>query len=31
MLGGVAACFSLAALLTVLASARKGRTTPAGA
>ncbi|HTG21300.1 MAG TPA: MFS transporter [Reyranella sp.] len=31
MLGGVAACFSLAALLTVLAGARKGQTTPAGA
>ena len=31
MLGGVAACFSLAALSTVLASARKGRTTHAGA
>jgi predicted MFS family arabinose efflux permease len=31
MLGGVAACFSLAALLTVLASARKGQTTHAGA
>ena len=31
MLGGVAACFSLAALSTVLASARKGQTTQAGA
>jgi predicted MFS family arabinose efflux permease len=31
MLGGIAACFSLAALLTVLASARKGQTTHAGA
>jgi predicted MFS family arabinose efflux permease len=31
MLGGVAACFSLAALSTVLASARKGQTTHAGA
>jgi predicted MFS family arabinose efflux permease len=31
MLGGVAACFSLASLLTVLASARKGQATLAGA